>query len=55
MHQTSNSIYVELPSNGSSKYFPANRVGNYKNQMMPDLALDGRWQVGLTETMYPKT
>ena len=22
---------------------------------MPDLALDGRWEVGLTEIMYPKT
>lgn len=47
------SFYVTLPSNASMNFFPGNTIGNYTTKLFNPLDLDGKWEVGLSELMYP--
>ena len=40
-------FYVTLPNNSSMQYFPDNKTSNF--------VLDGEWEVGLAEIVYPHT
>ena len=48
-------FYVTLPSNSSMQYFPDNKTSNFKSKLSRTLQLDGEWEVGLTEIVYPHT
>ena len=47
------SFYVTLPSNGSMDVFPENTLTQFRNKLPRSLHLDGEWDVGLIECMYP--
>ena len=53
----SNEFYILLPSDDkqSKKLFPNNRTESYKVQLPFDLNLEGRWQVSLSEMIFPHT
>ena len=48
-------FYVTLPSNSSMKYFPDNKTSNFFIKLSRTLQLDGEWEVGLAEIVYPHT
>lgn len=47
------SIYVVVPSNSSMEYFPDNTLANFRVKLGKPLVLDGRYEVALTEIIYP--
>jgi hypothetical protein len=47
------SFYVTLPSNASMDLFPDNLIGKYSTKLFNPIDLDGEWEVGLAEIMYP--
>jgi hypothetical protein len=55
MLDATSNLYVTLPSNGSSQFYPTNTVSNYKNKLAQSLSLEGAWEVGLVELQYPRT
>ena len=48
-------LYVMLPSNSSTQYFPDNKTSNFLTKLPRTLQLDGEWEVGLAEIDYPHT
>ena len=46
-------FYVTLPSNSSVEYFPDNKTSNFVTKLSRTLQLDGEWEVGLAEIVYP--
>lgn len=49
----SEGFYLTLPSDGSMKTFPNNRISQFKTLLPQNIDLtDGEWEVGLTEMMY---
>lgn len=46
-------FYLTLTSNASLKTYPRNTVANYTNKLPSSVQLDGDWEVGLIEIMYP--
>ena len=48
-----NSFHVTLPSDSSVNYFPDNTVANYVTKLPDRLVLDGDYEVGLAEIIYP--
>ncbi len=46
-------FYLTLPSNSSMKTYPNNTVAKYVTQLQNRIELDGDWEVGLIEVMYP--
>ena len=50
-----NNFYVDLPSNGSSHYYPSNTTGSYNNYLADSIRVDGKWEVALVEIKYPYT
>ena len=47
------SFYVTLPSNSSMKYFPNNTLTKYTSKLHNQLQLEGKYEVALTEIMFP--
>ena len=47
------SFYVTLPSDSSPDFFPENTVTRFKTYLPEPLILNGRWEVGLVEIVYP--
>jgi hypothetical protein len=47
------SFYVTLPSNSSMKFFPNNTLTKYTTKLNTPLQLEGKYEVALTEIMYP--
>ena len=48
-------FYVTLPSNSSMQYFPDNKTSNFVTKLPRTLQLDGEWEAGLAEIVYPHT
>ena len=48
-------FYVTLPSNRSVQYFLDNKTSNFVTKLSRTLQLDGEWEVGLAEIVYPHT
>ena len=46
---------VTLPSNSSMQYFPDNKTSNFVTKLSRTPQLDGEWEVGLAEIVYPHT
>ena len=44
-----------LPSNSSMQYFPDNKRSKFVTKLSRTLQLDGEWEVGLAEIVYPHT
>ncbi|GBN23197.1 hypothetical protein AVEN_40562-1 [Araneus ventricosus] len=49
------SFYVTLPSDSSLRYFPNNKISSFVIQLPSPILLEGRWEVGLAEIIYPHT
>ncbi|GBN66757.1 hypothetical protein AVEN_169116-1 [Araneus ventricosus] len=49
------SFYVTLPSDSSLHYFPNNKISSFVTQLPTPICLEGRWEVGLAEIIYPYT
>ncbi|GIY37614.1 uncharacterized protein CDAR_125911 [Caerostris darwini] len=49
------SFYLTLPSDSSLHYFPNNKISSFVTQLPSPITLDGKWEVGLTEIIYPHT
>ena len=47
-------FYLTLPSNSSAKYFPDNTLSHFVTKLHSDIALEGDWEVGLSEIVFPK-
>ena len=50
-----NQFYLTLPSDSSSKYFPENTVACFKTKLSERIELDGDYEVGLAQLIYPHT
>ena len=48
-------FYLILPSNTRSAHFIDNRPHHYKIDLPQEIVLQGDWEVGLTEVVFPKT
>ena len=48
-------FYVTLPSNSSVQYFPDNKTSNFVTKLSRTLQLNGEWEVGPAEIVYPHT
>ena len=48
-------FYVTLPYNSYMQYFPDNKTSNFVTKLSRTLQLDGEWEVGLAEIVYPHT
>ena len=48
-----NHFYVTLPSDSSVKYFPDNTVAHFTTRLPHRIRLDGDYEVGLAEFIYP--
>ena len=46
-------FYLTLPSNASLNIYPGNTVAKYTTRLQKRIELDGDWEVGLTEMVYP--
>ncbi|GFU68249.1 uncharacterized protein TNCV_39591 [Trichonephila clavipes] len=47
------SFYVTLPSDSSMHFFPENKICHFKTQLPSPVCLNGEWEVGLSEIIYP--
>ncbi|PIK55219.1 hypothetical protein BSL78_07949 [Apostichopus japonicus] len=47
------SFYVTLPSNSSPTVYPNNTLTNYRVKLPQPISLEGQWEVGLAEMIYP--
>lgn len=47
------SFYVTLPSNSSPTVYPNNKLTNYRVKLPQPISLEGQWEVGLAEMIYP--
>ena len=48
-----NHFYITLPSDSSEKYFPDNTVAHFTGRLLHRTRLDGDYEVGLAELIYP--
>ncbi|GBM48096.1 hypothetical protein AVEN_34416-1 [Araneus ventricosus] len=48
------SFYLTLPADSSLHYFP-NKISSFVIQLPSPILLEGRWEVGLAEIIYPHT
>ena len=48
-----NHFYVTLPSDSSIKYYPNNTVAHFTTKLPHRIRLDGDYEVGLAEFIYP--
>ena len=46
-------FYITLPSNASMDIYPQNTVAQYVTKLADTVELDGSWEVGLVEIIYP--
>ena len=46
-------FYVTLPSDSSMNYYPNNTVTHYVTKLSEMIHLDGEYEVGLAEIIYP--
>lgn len=46
-------FYLTLPSNSSFEYFPDNTAAHFFTKLPKDVVLDGDWEVGLSEVVFP--
>lgn len=46
-------FYMTLPSNSSMNYYPENTLSNYVTKLPQLFDLDGSWEVGLSEILFP--
>jgi hypothetical protein len=49
------SFFVTLPSNASAREFPSNIISDYTTKLANPIYLDGTWEVGLVEILYPNS
>lgn len=47
-------FYLTLPSNSSTNYFPNNTLTRFITKLHNDVSLNGDWEVGLVDIMYPR-
>ena len=47
------SFYITLPSNSSMDIFPDNTLTSFTTKLKSALQLEGRYEVALTEIMFP--
>ena len=47
------SFYITLPSNSSPTVYPNNTLTNYRVKLPQPISLEGEWEVGLAEIIYP--
>ena len=50
-----NHFYLTLPSDSSSKYYPENTTASYKTKLSERLDLDGEYEIGLVQIIYPRS
>jgi hypothetical protein len=48
-------FHVTLPSDGSKDTYPANTISHYTTKLSERIELDGEYEVGLAEFMFPHT
>jgi hypothetical protein len=48
-----NHFYITLPSDSSSNYYPDNTVAHFTSKLPHRIRLDGDYEVGLAEFIYP--
>lgn len=48
-------FYLTLPSNSSMQCHPTNTAAKFTTQLPATIDLDGEWEVGLSEIIYPRT
>lgn len=48
-----NNFFVTLPSNASMQFYPDNTLSNYVTNLNKIIKLEGKYEVALTEIMYP--
>lgn len=49
------SFYITLPSDSSQRFFPENTLSHFVTQLPTPVTLNGEWEVGLAEIIYPHT
>ncbi|GFX53828.1 uncharacterized protein F54H12.2 [Trichonephila clavipes] len=47
------SFYITLPSDCSMHFFPENKISHFKTQLPSPVCLNGEWEVGMSEIIYP--
>ena len=47
-------FYLTLPSNSSMEYYPSNTLAKYTTKLQNEISLQGEWEVGLTEIIFPR-
>ena len=47
------SFFILLPSSASRQVFPGNRTGKYCTQLARSVDLNGHWECGLSEKIFP--
>ena len=48
-------FYLTLPSNSSVDFYPDNTLTQFRTKLKEDITLQGDWEVGLSEIIYPKS
>ena len=48
-------FYMTLPSNSSTAFYPENTLADFKTKLMTSIELNGDWEVGMSEIMYPRS
>ena len=48
-------FYLTLPSDSSSQYYPENTTGTFKTKLSERIELNGEYEVGLAQLIYPNT
>jgi len=48
-------FYLTLPSISSMTTFPENTLSDYTTKLPMDMCLEGRWEVGVAEILYPRS
>jgi hypothetical protein len=51
----SDQFYLTLPSDSSTAYYPENTIATYATKLPERIGLDGQYEVGLCELVYPHT
>ncbi|GFY67971.1 uncharacterized protein TNIN_431361 [Trichonephila inaurata madagascariensis] len=49
------SFYITLPSDSSMHFFPENKISHFKTRLPSPVYLNGEWEVGLSEIIYPQS
>lgn len=49
------SFYLTLPSDSSLSYFSGNKISHFITRLPQPIQLNGEWEVGLVEFIYPHT